>query len=415
MSVADSFTPRSSGPPSFVAGSRRGAAGVSGFSTTSLTTAAAVDADNEEWSATDDSGEWSVADDWNNLSGESSHNKIPNSNDIFNQDLAQKAARAMEESHQQQPQEQSLPENGWLKDTLDTILSNNSDDNANDDDKSLGTSTLHSSSDHLEDDMGLQIAMLVRCNQSPTEFLVAQGRALPALSDAERNDVSQLVTRTEDHAQWTMTEFFRAAVATVFDQHAATVVSTNDNDDDSIVLDAVGLASWMQQSLGPDETGSIGRHDRRITTTISKYCSTFGSGYLTKDDFLRLYRSAIVGDVKEEADSWRQLQYRGYELASVWRDLRNHGIQSPVETMRAELLELMEDKLMTATSVSGQEHSSITFAGMDILMDECEILEEGVVEDLLGRSRKPKSSYQMVELVSDNQTPVWVKDGEFGT
>jgi hypothetical protein len=319
--------------------------------------------------------------------------------------------------------ESVMAEHEWLKDQLDTILTvSEQKDNDNDQDdqdhprtgSTSSSTTMTTEPESLDglrtetfmDDMGREIAMLVRCNKSPEDLLIQEGRALPPLTEEQRNDVTQLVTivragkqTTTNTDGWHMTDFFQEAVAAMFDAHAVAV-----DDDNNNVLDAAGVATWMQQSLGAQEPGPIGRHNQRVCLTISTF-SKYKTGYLDRDDFRRLYLAAVVGEGESSTPVWRQLQYRAFEITSVWRDLRNHGIVSPVETMRAELLEQIEAKYKTGPS---------SFDG-DTFMDECEILEDSIVDDLMGRAQRTRSSHEQVELSSDNMTPLFIRDGDFGT
>jgi hypothetical protein len=373
----------------------------------------------------------------------------------LNKDLAQQAARAMEQGlltneQSQEPQvvnQKQSSENAWLKDALDHILTvtENDHDRNHDGDSGLlkmtqaqAEATNDDDGLHTEtfiDDMGREIALLVRCNTSPQDLLIQEGRALAPLTDAQRNDVSQLVVRATKHEPntntgtnaWLMTDFFQQAVTAVFEKHVVTVGNDNDNNDDDddgrlAVLDAAGVAAWMKQSLGAEEPGSIGPHDRRVTMTISSFGS-YGSGYLDQNDFLKLYLAAVVGEAAKDGKNtkngdkespWRQLQFREFEITSVWRDLRNHGIASPVETMRAELMGQIESKYRDSHPGASDGNAMISHS-TDTFMDECEILEESVVDDLLGRTRRRKSSYEQVELAFDNKTPLWIRDGDFST
>jgi hypothetical protein len=356
-------------------------------------------------SSSSSSSRWSPIDDWNQLSSESSHNRVPDSGTIMNQDLAQKAARAMEQGMATTAGDlqtkESLEEHAWLKDTLDNILTVSEEDNDDDDDQDQDSRT--GSTEKLDgldkerfvDDMGREIALLVRCNKSPEDMLIQEGRALPPLTEEQRNDVTQLVTIVRGKTEgWHMSDFFEEAVAAIFDTHAVAV-----DDDNQNVLDAVGVAAWMKKSLGAEEPGPIGQHNQRVRLTIATF-SKYGSGHLDRDDFRNLYMAAIVG---ESTPEWRQLNYRAFEIMGVWRDLRNHGIVSPVETMRAELMEEFGSKYKTGPS------------SFDDFMDESAFLEEGIVDDLFGRGKRIKSSHEMVELASDKKTPLWIRDGDFGT
>jgi hypothetical protein len=362
-------------------------------------------------SSSSSSSKWSPVDDWNRLSSEI--NRGPDGATILNQDLAQQAARAMEQGMtamndpQDLPSQESAAEHAWLKDKLDDILtfSGEPNDDDDDEDQEAGYNTLTPTekldgldTEQFVDDMGREIALLVRCNTSPQDMLIQEGRALPPLTEEQRNDVTQLVTIVRSgkaNNGWQMTDFFREAVMTMFDAHAVAV-----DDDNNNVMDAAGVATWMKKSLGAEEPGPIGRHNQRVCLTMSTF-SKYGSGYLDRDDFMKLYLSAIVG---ESTPEWRQLKYRAFEITSVWRDLRNHGTVSPVETMRAELVEQMESK-----------YKSDPLTLIANFMDESYFLEDSIVDDLLGRDKRTRSSYEEVELASDNKTPLWMRDGEFGT
>jgi hypothetical protein len=351
-------------------------------------------------SSSSSSSLWSPVDDWNQMSSE--RNRGPDGATILNQDLAQQAAHAMEQGTAMTTEND--PQDTWLKDTLDNILTENNDDDHQDQD--YNTLTPAEKLDGLNkekfvDDMGREVAMLVRCNTSPQDMLIQEGRALPPLTEEQKNDVTQLVTivRGTTNNGWQMTDFFRDAVGTMFDAHAVAV-----DDDNNNVMDASGVATWMKKSLGAEEPGPIGRHNQRVSLTISTF-SKYGSGYLDRDDFMILYLSAIVGEATANSTpEWRQLKYREFEITGAWRDIRNHGMVSPVETMRAELVEEMESK-----------YKSDPLTLIANFMDESYFLEDSIVDDLMGRDSRTKSSYEKVELASDNKTPLWMRDGEFGT
>lgn len=324
--------------------------------------------------------EWSIADDWDDLSAENPLNSAPDSSDIFNRDLAQIAAWKMDDY--QGAMRDLSEEEIWLKSTIDAIVGEETIGGATDLDQTS-----------FEDDMGTEISLLVRCNDSPEQLLISQGRALPPLTDAERDDVSQLI-QVSKHGSLEATPFLKESVKVMFGQHA-----TAGN------MGPSRVAAWLKKSLGADESGAIGPHDWRVTTVISRF-GDYAAGYLTLPDFQDLYFDAVVGDKFNLSSIKHLAQYRAKEIANVWRDLRNHGIVSPVEFERALLVQELE----------GQAHLDLSMGdSSSLVMDECEILEEGGHVAGTRKSHKAKSSHELVELAYDNETPLYMKDGEFGT
>ena len=129
-------------------------------------------------------------------------------------------------------------------------------------------------------------------------------------------------------------------------------------------------------------------------------------------------------------------------LPLVWRDLEAHGIFSPAEEERIQLLLEME-RMMKDTLNNMPSQSSASF-----LMDECELLddyEERLIRrreamttedndnDMLGSEsawnflkddgsneddgrpmrKREKSSHEVVEMASDGKTPLRIRDGQF--
>jgi hypothetical protein len=50
----------------------------------------------------------------------------------------------------------------------------------------------------------------------------------------------------------------------------------------------------------------------------------------------------------------------------------------------------------------------------EMIMDECEITDE-VIQISQTTDKEGKSSYELVELAPDRQSPLWMNDGNFGT
>jgi hypothetical protein len=337
---------------------------------------------------------WSVTDDWNSFSGENPRNTAPDSRDIFNQDMAWRAAFDMQKQYatDEKPVTPSK-DDVWLQDAISQIVL---EDDSDDDDDSLST-------DDYVESIGNEIAMLVRCNESPQDLLIQQGRALAPLSTEERNDPAQLVVFVDD--SWQATPFFEQAVATMFHEHC---ISSSIYDGEQQVMDAPAVASWMTKSLNGEKV--VGPHDRRVTSTISLH-GTFRKGYLTMENFQDLYLKVVVGEISPTdgaASSFRPLRRRAAHIQAVWRDIWNHGILSPKEQERKKLQEEINAKGELQISALPDD------TAVDMIMDECEILEE-TFEVSHGTDREGTSSHELVELAGDHQTPIWVRDGEFGT
>lgn len=313
---------------------------------------------------------WSVADDWNSLSSENPDNV--DSQAYLNQ-------RHMLDSYDESPS--LTEEETWLEDALHTIQTNEAIDDEPD--------------QVFEEHMGREIAYLVRCNESPEDMLVQQGRALPPLSDAERFHVGQLLALKETAV--VATSFLHDAVGTLFAQHK--------NADG--VMDGPAVARWLKKSL--QSTGSVGPHDPRVNFVISQY-GEYGTGYLTMENLAELYVQTMVGNLPEDSGVLDAIErYRADAVRAVWRDLRNHGILPPVEQERAKWIQEQQSAAPLAPHVVDDPS----------MMDECEIIEQSVAsweKDEHGQwKRHGKSSHEHVELAFDKKTPLHMKDGEFGT
>lgn len=90
-----------------------------------------------------------------------------------------------------------------------------------------------------------------------------------------------------------------------------------------------------------------------------------------------------------------------------------NSIFSPAEEERIRVMKEMKELLQ-------RSHTLQATANSDVLMDECELLneyEEGhsVVSNTgLGVQPKKKSSHEIVEMAYDGYTPKRIRDGEFG-
>ena len=333
------------------------------------------------------SASWEVDDNWWRLSDAQSATSLPEPGE----DIVKTAALSMEH-----PSNEELSEDDeWVNDSVNVIL-----DSALDSDTSLGPiydAPGEKMQVTLEDQMGKEIALLVRCNQSPQEMLVSEGRALPPLTDEERNDFSQLVTKGNDTIEFT--DFFRYSISAMFKEHA--------NPDG--VMKAAGVASWMSRSLGTH----VSAHDRRVLATITSF-GEYGTGSLTAGDFEEVYRVAVTKAMNRPhvAEKNRAGIKEQHSIETIWRDIRNHHILSPVEVKREmELLEIRK-KL--------EDLPKIERLGTLEIMDECEILDAGQsfatttyqtswddVKD------KEFTSHELLEMAADGKTPLFLRDGDF--
>jgi hypothetical protein len=367
------------------------------------------------------SSSWSVTDDWDDLSTENPRNGIQ-SEDIFNQVLGDKAARAFESSF-----DGGLEEEPWMRETFDRIFEddatvtagNDSKDDVDDGAGVVGSNVaddgaLLDESQFLED-MGEEISLLIRCNEDPTQLLIRSGKALPPLTRSERDDLGQLI----DPDTWEPTVFLTEAVASMFHRYAteapkAAFASRKEEDPATMIMDRNGVAEWFAVCSGKP----VGPHDPRVQSILSRF-GDYGRGALTQPNVLDLYVKAIVGDRDRGSTPWSTLQkLRGDGIAQVWRDVRRHGILGPVELERQVLALQLEDDLQKAAEASsGSSSLSGTQTNAGMLLDECEIVDDQHIATKSPRKRSsgPKTSHQLVELADDGKTPLWMQDGDFGT
>jgi hypothetical protein len=395
--------------------------------------------------------DWSVADDWNSLSSENAENQ-PHALESF---VAQQFIQEMR-SKSSQGEDSDRPvlteQEVWMEKALDAILDDDvgtdghlktsdadtSANGANKGDQYKERLDIHT----FEDEMGREIALLVRCNQRPTELLLSQGRILPRLTDAEIHHVGQLLSWQPDMQTFVSTKFMYQAVNQIFDMYARPSASAKEsNDQDAMVMDSRGVASWLNRCIlpMPSQAGgsvkdakqapkarfvAMGPHDSRVTACISRY-STYGTGVLSRDNFQRLYYQKIMtqlklplGDLatiedgvnKDEPYFLDRLQLLcASTIAEVWSDFHRHNILSPAEQEHERLLaEMRESQRLT----NNEEMI------MDDLLDECEIVDEQILswsQNSKGDWEKSgKSSHELVTMAYDKKTPLYLQDGDFG-
>jgi hypothetical protein len=162
-----------------------------------------------------------------------------------------------------------------------------------------------------EKDQDIEMAFMVRCGQTPDQFLVSEGRALSELTEEEKYSPGFLFQKrgngSDGSFQPKMTSFFKNAVLKVFQEY-----SVGDENIQSLqVMDRKALAKWMTNCLSYELTTSpngrdsahlakVGPYDKSINAFLSRYCFNYGSGRLTLHDFLGLYlESAWVGYIND--------------------------------------------------------------------------------------------------------------------
>lgn len=347
---------------------------------------------------------WSVLDDWNALSEK---NKVDEGGDMFRKmekhgpDYIGHVARDMERRHRPSGDNKISEEDEFVADTVDFINHYGAQFEPDPEGPALYDTDEKVKQVSFEDEMGQEISMLVRCNESPESMLVDGGRALPPLTEEQLNDMSQLVEKNDDDhdGEIEVTTFFREAVSVMFHEHA-----TKETKSGIEVLDARCVASWMTRSLGSERR--VTPHDKRVLTTLSRF-GEYGTGRLTESDFQNLYykaiSSALDGSALKNKKAWRVSQPT---INSVFRDIRNHGILSPVELERKMKALEIEEKY--GGSASTEDLSSQAKLSKN-LVDECEILDSEYSE-----TSTMKNSYKKVQMARDGKTPLWVRDGQFG-
>eukprot|EP00751_Fragilariopsis_kerguelensis_P016143 CAMPEP_0170837918 /NCGR_PEP_ID=MMETSP0734-20130129/3059_1 /TAXON_ID=186038 /ORGANISM="Fragilariopsis kerguelensis, Strain L26-C5" /LENGTH=640 /DNA_ID=CAMNT_0011205209 /DNA_START=120 /DNA_END=2042 /DNA_ORIENTATION=+ len=279
--------------------------------------------------------------------------------------------------------------------------------------------------EQFESDMDDEIAMLVRCNEQPESLLIEEGRAIPPLTEEERNDITQLISINPSNNHMEATEFLRKAITQMFHAHAVPSVK-----DGVLSMDRACVASWMTKSLkeDPDEKirgGGIAKvslHDKRVLVTMSQF-SHYGSGRLVEENFHTLYVNCLIGNKQSSSraiSNPRYLEQRSLFRDSVWRDIRAHGILSPTEEEHLLLTnEVLEhtNEVLELTSLSSNTATSTTI-NEENSFDECEILW-GEKDTTQTKRRSPsasptsRSSHMSVEMANDDKTPLRIRDGDF--
>ena len=389
---------------------------------------------------------WSETDDWSALSEQ--ENTGIDSADFFSRDFVGDVARSMEAWQHEQLQQQN-----WTAYSEEDLIINEMVDAVqhygytyeptpgqphlydNPFDESSSTKTLT-----FEDEMGQEISMLVRCSESPEEMLIGEGIALPPLTEAERNDLTQLLaplaatpdTGSNNNSNDVKTTidskgtnelqpstFLLEAASKMFAMHASAT-----GKDGQMAMDGRAIANWMQRSLGTDEPQPVRPHDPRVLRTLTSY-SDFGAGYLTEANFQNLYVAAVRQALNGRARKLEQLHNtKEPSINTIFRDIRNHGIQTPVEVQR----KLLEEKMRnTGAGMATTQEIRDLLAASETIMDECELVDGGAtivttvdvdeatsIAELRRRQQMDLPSHTTMEFADDGTTPLWVNEGDHG-
>eukprot|EP00986_Skeletonema_menzelii_P013294 scaffold7621_cov152-Skeletonema_menzelii.AAC.7 len=430
------------------------------------------DNDNINNPSTSSQTQWGVADDWSKLSVDNAGTTYSHSDLNVMDEAAQILQHQAEFSNIQEWEEASDDISG------STVNSSGNQPRPTSKTDDFVTAAVDTIANHFDYNDGVQlydtpssmnapierdqeadeISFMIRCNQSPEQFLIDQGRALPELTNDMKYSPEFLFEKvsmgsgqsTHLPLQPKMTTFFRNGVKQMFDDHSVMEFGGKK------ILDRGALSRWMSKcfnsSLPASRQLTIGAHDTGISAILSRYSNTHGSGRLAYDEFSNLYLevawSGFIHDVRENKAKYRasgkgQFQtpstdvgvlFQGKKntegilkeatLELVWRDLEAHGIFSPAEEERVQLLKEMESLVSTATA-SGES---------DLLMDECELFDEYEhrlahqtysdenENDMLGVNRdwdlvrkREKSSHELVEMTAHGQVsvPKRIRDGQF--
>ena len=292
---------------------------------------------------------------------------------------------------------------------------------------------------------------------APAFLLAARGAA--AADKGAAAGAEEAAARLPLEAQ--ATPFLAQAVTTMFEMHAVQAKGAS-------VLDRGAIARWMTQCL----SSPVGAHDGAVSAIMSRYSQSHGSGRLTHAEFQTLYlevtwsgylrdlahrRTALDpprddghlpphpqnggGRYRIPALTDAGVLVRGKKntekmlrqatVALVWRDLEAHGIFSPAEQERVRQLLALEQRAAevraASTAVAAKK------AGAPLFVDECVLFDDYVERlsherasrnggddalatedgwDFLAR-RKGESSHEAVEMASDGETPLRIRDGQF--
>jgi hypothetical protein len=195
-----------------------------------------------------------------------------------------------------------------------------------------------------------EMVYMIRCNQSPEQLLLSQGKVLPELTRKEKY-AAKLLFEMQIGAsiQPKMTPFFESGVNNIFSQHS---VQAHGGE---AVMDRNGMAQWMTKCLNYESNSGgirIGSFDNAISWLLSRYCRSNGSGQLTLEEFSTLYLECAWIGYLNDARTNKELMLKNGKyhpvppidssvivrdrknteqlledasLSIIWRDLEAHG------------------------------------------------------------------------------------------
>eukprot|EP00536_Pseudo-nitzschia_multiseries_P012785 jgi/Psemu1/309415/fgenesh1_kg.508_\ len=171
----------------------------------------------------------------------------------------------------------------------------------------------------------------------------------------------------------------------------------------------------MTKALKSEGEGKVSPHDHRVLKTLSDF-GVYGSGRLVEEEFHVLYRRCLLGNESNlsSVSVKRHMQLRTPFRDAVWRDIRAHGIISPIEEERSHLIEELNERNSKLTVHGDNGSKKID----QMIVDECEILDWDYRAPELKKRRsksstRNSSSHKLVEMSNDKKTPLRMKDGEF--
>ena len=324
--------------------------------------------------------QWNEDDDWSSLSSE---NKAMDSFSIYNKDVVLDAANEMAKNTRNNEYEDSDnyshydDDDEHTVDVIDSIHMPLLEPNtpALYDTVKYEDFETHLHSQSFLDEVGNEISLLVRCNESPHELLISEGRALPLLTEEELYDFHQLVsihTHTNNSDEKDVkserirlepTPFFKNAIAQIFHAHARKRKISDVNNSTEMIMDSTSIASWLSTCLRE----KIGRFDKGVIQVLSKY-SKYKSGVLTKENFKSLYLQSVGKDLLHPVRG-TILKEKKQKKLSVWNDLIRHDIDPPVLIERKKL----QSEIDKVTGSSGATNKPQKLSST-LFMDECEIV-----------------------------------------
>jgi hypothetical protein len=342
--------------------------------------------------------EWGTADKWDDLSNT---NKPSITGEMLETDYLAIQAMIMENFGMKMPVDDDDAEQAVVETTDDQRIRETIENfvvEADEQDHAVPSllSRQEATSIQQEERQSTEITRLIRCNELPENLLLSTGRSIPSLTEAERNDIRQLLNPEP-------TIFLEESVRAIFQRHAR---ATTINGEVARVMEGGHIAQWIQWCLRQQQKdadnnrheNSVNAFDGRVRTVLGQYGQ---AGAIYEDGLQRLYADAARTDPD-----------------AVWRDLRAHNIVSPAEFQHSlQLLDLTAASTTTTTVVP--DALLLTYSGTSTMpLDECELMDDdmdNVTEEVARTDRHGKSSYEKVELVPNTQVPLWIKDGQFGT